>query len=229
MTLNTIFKNKIWEALWGIFTRAFIQLGLPLLAWGVDDIAGFFSNAARATYAFIVMAHALVYAYEIYVIPGYQQHEPRVDIGRWHAYIFETIYVLAAFGDRRNILAWSENPPLRWLGLAFYLVGVVVLVWADWAWINHLRREKERVLASAVLLEEGVFAYVRHPALLALIFFSLGVALAYRSWIGLALMPALWWGIVNRIDNMEKVYAKKYDKLWRARMAHSSKLIPLLY
>ena len=229
MTLSNIFKSQVWSALWQLFSRAFVLMGLPLLAWGLDDLAGFFSNAARTSYVIVVAVQALLHAWMIYIAPPRPNQEHHFDIARWHAYMFETIFVLAAFGDRRNTLTWSENPSLRWLGLGIYLIGAILSAWANLTWVNHLRNEGERAVDDPVLLFDGPFKWIRHPAMLSLIFYCLGFAIAYRSWIGLALMIPLMGGIVNRIKNIERIYAEQYKKVWPLRRHTSKRVIPFFY
>lgn len=229
MTLKDIFKSKIWPALWQLFSRSFILMGLPFLAWGLDDLAGFFSNPVRISYIVVVAIQALLHAWMTYTSPPEPPHEHRFDMARWHAYMFETIFVLSAFGDRRNILTWIETPSLRWLGLGIYLIGAALSVWANLTWVNHLRNAGERAFDDPVLLFEGPFKWIRYPSMLALIFYCLGFAIAYRSWIGLALMFPLLAGMINRINNFERIYAEQYQKIWPLRRHTSKRIIPFLY
>ena len=69
MTIKDIFKSKVWPALWQLFSRSFVLMGLPLLAWGLDDLAGFFSNSVRTSYVIVVAAQALLHAWMIYIAP----------------------------------------------------------------------------------------------------------------------------------------------------------------
>ena len=229
MALKDIFKSRVWPALWELFSRSFILMGLPLLAWGLDDLPGFFSNPVRVSYVFIVAIQALIHAWMIYIAPPQPRHDHRFDIARWHAYMFETIFVLAAFSDRRNSVTWNENPALRWLGLGIYLIGAALSVWANFTWVNHLRSAGEHAFDDPVLLFDGPFKWIRYPAMLSLIFYCLGFAIAYRSWIGLWLMLPLMGGIVNRINNFERIYADQYKKVWPLRRHASKRIIPFLY
>jgi hypothetical protein len=80
--------------------------------------------------------------------------------------MFEAIFVLAAFEDRRNVLAWQENLPLRWVGLAIYLIGYAFSIWTNLTWIKHLQREGPRAMEHPVLLFEGPFKRIRYPSML---------------------------------------------------------------
>jgi protein-S-isoprenylcysteine O-methyltransferase Ste14 len=224
-----IFKSKPWAAANQLFSTSFIYLGLVLLAWGLNDVKGFLSNPVRTAFVVVVIVQAGILAWLVYITPPHPEHEHHFDLARWHSYMFETIFVLATFGDRRNILTWQENMPLRWLGLGIYLVGLSLAMWANITWVNHLRREGELASAHPVLLFEGPFAQIRFPTMLALAIYCLGFAIMFRSWLGLVLMLPLIGGIINRINNMEKVFAIEYKKNWPLRRHTSKRLIPHLY
>jgi protein-S-isoprenylcysteine O-methyltransferase Ste14 len=226
---DRIFKNRFWPALGRCFSVCWIYLGLPVLAWGGSDLRGFLSNPVRASFCMVVIASAIFSGYLTYITPSHPEGEQRFDLGRWHAYMFETIFVLSSFGDRRGILAWNENPALRWTGLGIYLIGTGIFIWSNLTWVNHLRREAERAVDDPVLLFEGPFHWIRYPSLLYLAIYCLGFALMFRSWVGLFLMVPLIAGIINRIDNMEKIFAEKYKRVWPLRRHASKKLIPFLY
>ena len=229
MIFQKILKSRFWPAANQMFSTCFIYLGLTLLVWGLNDFTGFIANPVRASFVVVVLVQAGILAWLVYITPPHPEHEHHFDLARWHAYMFETIFVLAAFGDRRNVLAWQENMPLRWLGLIIYLIGMGVVMWANITWVNHLRREGPRAVAHPVLLFDGPFAKIRFPTMLGMAIYCLGFVLMFRSWIGLALMLPLIGGIINRINNMEKVFAIEYKKNWPLRRHTSKRLIPHLY
>jgi protein-S-isoprenylcysteine O-methyltransferase Ste14 len=227
--LNKVLNSKLWPAVGDFLTTGFIFLGLALLAWGVEDLTGYFSNLVRAIFVAVVVLQSLFGAWIVYRTPPHPGQEHRFDLAHWQSYVFETIFVLASFGDRRNILAWDENMPLRWLGMGLYLIGFALSCWANITWVNHLRRERERAMAIPVLIFEGPFRWIRYPSLLSLAFYCLGFALMFRSWVGLVLMLPLFWGIVNRIDSTEKIFEQRYKRTWALRRHASKRIIPYLY
>lgn len=229
MALNKIFRSRIWPAAWQLFSVFFILLGLPLLAWGLDDLRGFFSNQARITFAVIVMLQAFIGAWLVYITPPQPKHEHPIDLTHWQIDMYHFVFILAAYGDKRNVWAWTENLPLRWVGLGIYLVGAVFSVWANLTWINHLRRETERAYVDPALLFDGPYKFIRHPGLLSLIICSLGFALAFRSWAGLALLIPLTAGFIHRIKNAERDFAEQYRQVWSLRRHTSKRIFPFLY
>ncbi len=206
-----------------------IFLGLALLAWGLRDMRGFFSNPVRSVFAVLVVIQSLSAAWTVYQTPPHFEHEHRFDLARWHAYTFETIFVLAAYGDRKLILAWDENMPLRWVGVALYLIGLALSFWANISWVRHLQSAGELAMDNPVMIFEGPFKWIRYPAMVSLTFYCLGFALMFRSWTGLVLMLPLIWGIINRINNMEKIFETRYSRNWPIRRHTSKRLIPYVY
>jgi hypothetical protein len=61
-------------------SRFFIFLGLPLLAWGLDDLSGFFSNPIRGSFAVLATTQALILAYMVYISPPETEPKHRYDI-----------------------------------------------------------------------------------------------------------------------------------------------------
>jgi protein-S-isoprenylcysteine O-methyltransferase Ste14 len=205
------------------------MLILPLLGWGVDDLPGFIFNPVRMAFVIIVVLQALIGAWLVYSMPPQPKQEPPIDLTHWQIDMYHVIFILAAYGDRRAVLAWVENPPVRWAGLGIYLAGVALSVWAALTWFNHLRRETGHTQADPALLFDGPYRFIRHPGLLCIIIYCLGFSLAFRSWVGLVLLIPLTIGFIHRIKNMERDFAERYKPIWPLRRHTSKRLFPFLY
>lgn len=229
MLLNRILKSRVWPAARRFFVVFYVFLILPLLGWGLGDLPSFFSNQIRMTFAIIVMLQAFIGAWLAYIMPPQPKHEYPVDLSHWQIDMYHVIFILAAFGDRRNIITWAENPPVQWAGLGIYLAGAVLSVWANLTWGNHLRREAERAQVDPALLIDGPYKFIRHPGLLCILIYCLGFALAFRSWVGLVLLIPLTAGFIHRIKNMERDFAEQYRQTWHLRHQTSKRLFPFLY
>ncbi len=229
MSLNTILKSRLWPAAWQIFVRIYALLLLPLLGWGVNDLSGFLSNPVRRTFAVIVLLQALIGAWLVYSMPPQPEQEPPIDLTHWQIDMYHVIFIVAAYGDRRNVLTWAENPSVRWTGLGIYLLGAALSIWAMLTWVNHLRKGTGSVQADPVLLFDGPYKLIRHPGLLCLILYCLGFALTFRSWAGLALLIPLTAGFIHRIQNMERDLAQQYKQIWPLRIRMTKRLFPFLY
>jgi protein-S-isoprenylcysteine O-methyltransferase Ste14 len=226
---KSFFNSRYWAALRQFLYTALVLLGLSFLAWGPDHLPAFFSNPARAVFSFVVLAQSLVIAALAYITPPEPKHEQHFDLASWHSFMFETIIALAAFGDRRNVLAWDENLPLRWVGLGIYLIGFAFSIWTNLTWIKHLQREGPRAMEDPVLLFEGPFKRIRYPSMVYLVFYCVGFVILFRSWIGLVLIGPLIGGIINRINNLEKIFEIRYKNIWPLRRHTSKRIIPYLY
>lgn len=229
MSVDQFFQTRIWRAAWGCFCRLFILAGLSLLAWGLDDLAGFFANPARLSLVLLVTVYALIVAGLDYLTPPQPERGERHDPSHWHAHISEGIYILVAYGDRRDILTWTDNPALRWAGLAVFLVGIAISLWANITWDRYLRRAPEHASEDSVLISEGPFRFIRYPGLVALIFYCLGSSLVFRSWVGLALLIPLLGSILTRANELERSFAERYSHMWPMRTRASKRLIPFVY
>lgn len=229
MTFPNPFNSRYFQIAWQVFGRLFIMLGLALLAWGLDDLAGFLSNPVRAMFATLVVFQTLFHGWLLLRMPPQPEHEHQFDLEHWHYSVAELTFILAAFGDRRDILTWAENPAIRWLGLGIYLIGSALSTWANLTWVNYLRRETGSALDDAVLIAEGPYRWIRYPNLLILFFYSLGFSLAFRSWVGLVFLIPLVWMLSRRITEWEKRYAVRYNKIWALRCHVSKRVIPFIY
>jgi protein-S-isoprenylcysteine O-methyltransferase Ste14 len=221
--------KRIWPALGRAATVAIIYLGLPLLGWGVWATPGFLAHPTRLVYIGVVAAQALFGGWVIYTClppPPPRTSEAPVTLARWHSYLFETIAVLAAYGDPRSILAMAESAAVRWAGLALYFVGVAVMSWATQAQFKNLPAAPGAV---PELLTAGPYRWVRHPHYLAMLFDCLGFALLFRSWLGLGLAAAQVAALAHRIEDEEEVLARRHGVVWAERARASWKLIPGLY
>jgi protein-S-isoprenylcysteine O-methyltransferase Ste14 len=227
--LTRIWKSKGLAATGQFLTTAFIYWGLAILAWGPSHLNTFFMNPVRTGFTIIAVVQSLFMAWVVYVTPPHIEPEHRFDIPRWHAYLFETIFVLAAFSDQRDNLVWDENMPLRWTGTVIYLIGLALSVWTNTAWIGHLKRDGGHAQEIPVLIYEGPFRWIRYPSMVSLFFYCLGFTFMFRSWVGLALMPFLVWGIINRINNIERIFEERYKKIWPMRRHASKRVIPYVY
>lgn len=227
--MNAIFKHKAWPAIGSfVFTIIFL-IGLPVLGWGLDRISLFPKNPVRLAYIFVIIFQASTNAWLTYINTVKPVNEHYFGFARWHSYMFETIFLLAAYCDNRGILTWDQNNSIRWLGLVIYLLGVGVSISADMAWIKHHRQGLAYKVDNPVLLYEGPYKFIRFPSILYMIIACFGVALIFRSWVGLVLMIPLIGGAVNHIHNLEREYALQYKNVWPLKRNNSKRLIPFLF
>jgi NTE family protein len=78
------------------------------------------------------------------------------------------------------------------------------------------------------LQTSGLYSIVRHPFYLGEILFSLSISILFKSWIGLALIPIWWAGLILHITNEEESIQKvlgPYYMEYKARV--KGRIIPL--
>jgi protein-S-isoprenylcysteine O-methyltransferase Ste14 len=102
-------------------------------------------------------------------------------------------------------LAFFTEPPVRtgYSVIGLILIGISVLMW-----IAALRQRKALggQDVKSGLLTSGLYRHVRHPIYTAMVWVSLGLALALGSWDGLLMIPAVF--LVNAA---EAFLEERYD------------------
>jgi protein-S-isoprenylcysteine O-methyltransferase Ste14 len=204
------------------------MLGLPVLGWGVDNIAGFISDPARAGIAATAFLLSAYTGFAVYRAQPFAKDIPH-DPEHWHYSLLELAFILSAYGSRRGALVWGDLPVLGWTGVAIYLLGFIYTVWANETWINHLRREAGYAYDTPTLLSEGPFAWTRFPVMTSLLCYHLGFTLAFHSWVGLAFTLPIVYTVIRRVNIWEREFSVQYPKEWRLREMTSKRFIPFLY
>jgi protein-S-isoprenylcysteine O-methyltransferase Ste14 len=214
-------------------------LGIPLLGWGITDLAGFFSNLARALYSIGVGLFALSVSVGFLFLPfpympGQREGERSKMVSRQNAVpiltrlVWLAIFIISPFSDRRNIATLGEIETFRYIGLLLFVLG---LVWVGWAFLVLGKQHSPAVTIQMghQLVTNGPYRWLRHPMYLGLVVFPMGVGLVFRSWIG-SLLPLLLIGIfIWRIGDEEQLMHREFGKQWEVYCQHTWRFIPFIY
>ena len=220
--------TMIMKAILGIFLFA----GLPLIGWGIFDLLGYFSNPARTAYIAIVvvMQIAIVVAFpEI----GRQGSPGKATVQRQKLAIVLlqvlslAIVLLAPFCDRRRIGALPSLDWLRFLGLAIFVIGFVLMNWAEIA-LGKYFSIQVTVQEDHRLMTDGPFRYIRNPRYLGIILNNIGISLVFRSWLALILTVALVAVLLWRIHDEEALMQAEFGESWEAYRSHTWRLLPFV-
>ncbi|MFN0071604.1 MAG: methyltransferase family protein [Chloroflexota bacterium] len=125
-----------------------------------------------------------------------------------------------------NILPISRAPKgLRVVGVGIYLAGLATAIagrlalgknWAD--------IEDRQVLSGQQLVNNGIYAYVRHPIYAGDLLLVLGLQLALNSWLFLAVLPLL--AVVTRQASTEEALLSQAFPYYKDYMNRTRRFIP---
>lgn len=228
---------KVLRALAMGLYAVLLYLGVPLLGWGLGDVGGFLAAPQRLGYALMVAATGLWVAYESAFDPEHFQigrGQEGKQLSRQHVVrlvIVALLYVALAFlpfADRRGIAVMQGAGVVRWIGVALSSVGMAFILWSSVA-LGRLYSPEVTVQKDHHLVTSGPYRVVRHPRYLGALAMGVGLALTFRSWIGLALMPALAAVLAFRIRDEEALMRQEFGEEWEAYCRKTRRVIPLVY
>jgi protein-S-isoprenylcysteine O-methyltransferase Ste14 len=228
---------RILRGIGFVCTTILIYLGLPLLGWGLEDLRGFLSLAPRAAYALLVAVLALAVGTvgmdSPQSIRGSKGQRGKT-IARQS--IVRLVLVLALFGalpflpfaDRRGMGVLPENPAVRWAGVILFALSSALILASSVA-LGRLYSPEVTIQSNHQLITSGPYHYVRHPRYLGAVLLTLGLPLAFRSWLGLVLAPVVVLIIMLRIRDEEALMDKEFGQEWEAYRRQTWRLIPWVY
>jgi protein-S-isoprenylcysteine O-methyltransferase Ste14 len=225
-------NRALRSAITFLIGSAFFVL-LPIAGWGISDIPGLFHNSGRLAFFALV---CLLNAFAAIRIPeiGKVRDEQRTMIKRQHlAVIFFqvlsiTLVIVAPFCDRRNIATMDDGEGVRYLGLGLYTVGFLAMHFSEWYLGRHFSVEVA-IQEEHTLVTDGPYRYLRHPRYSGMILFITGIALAFRSWIGLGLAAVTTVILFWRIHDEEALMQQEFGTRWEEYARTRRRLIPFVY
>jgi protein-S-isoprenylcysteine O-methyltransferase Ste14 len=216
---------------WGIGTAIFV--GLPLMAWGVRDVQGFFGDPARLAYSALAL---LLNSYAAITIPevGRTRGAATKVVQRQRLAVFAlqviplALVVVAPYSDRRHIGALDAPEFVRFIGVVTYALGFLLMHWAE-ACLGKLFSVQVAVQDGHRLVTDGPYRYVRHPRYLGIVVFLSGIALVFRSWVALVLGAASAAVLLWRIRDEEALMRQEFGAQWSAYAGRSWRLLPFVF
>ncbi len=214
-------------------------LGIPLLGWGIVDWRGFIASPVRLTYTAVCILQSLVQGIGFALLPfsyspGKREGQTGKRVARqglvpivtrlaWGAAL-----LVSGFSDRRSWLVIQDATWLRFLGVLIYALA---LAWVYWSFVTLGKQHSAEVTIQVEhhLIMEGPYRWIRHPMYLGLVVFPAGAALAFGSWIGLALLALPVGLFIWRIGDEEKLMRQEFGERWDAYCERTWRLIPFIY
>ncbi|MBN1922727.1 MAG: isoprenylcysteine carboxylmethyltransferase family protein [Anaerolineae bacterium] len=214
-----------------------IYLLPSLLGWGLKDIAGYFASAPRLTYGILVGLLGFGVTIQGLIAPegirgGAGEKEKRVT----RQTVVKIVIILVMYGgliflpfaDRRELAVWSEAETLRWAGLASVAMGFGLVLWSGIA-LGRFYSADVTLQPQHRLITTGLYSVLRHPRYLGVLLLTLGLALLYRSWVGLAALLPVLGVVLFRIHDEERLLHRTFAAEWEAYCKRSWRLLPLIY
>jgi protein-S-isoprenylcysteine O-methyltransferase Ste14 len=228
---------KTLRSLGFLVTTMLMYLGIPLLGWGLGDVRGFFSTGPRLAYALVVLLTGLAVGWQAArssegIRGGPGREEKRVSRQSViRVTVIALLYIallFLPFADRRGIGTLATSPAVRWIGVVLFGVGIGLVVWSGVA-LGRLYSGDVTLQEDHHLVTDGPYRYVRHPRYTGAILLAFGLALTFRSWIGLVGSAAFIGIILFRIKDEEALMRKAFDQEWEAYCERTRRLVPFIY
>jgi protein-S-isoprenylcysteine O-methyltransferase Ste14 len=219
------------------FVTLLIYLGISLLGWGLDDLAGYFALPPRLGYAVSVVLFGLAVG-----IQAYDSTEGiRGDKGDESKFVFRqrvvrvglvlSLYIalfLIPFFDRRNIGVFIDGGFIRWLGVGLSALGYALVFWSGLA-LGKQYSADVTIQAGHQLITHSIYRFVRHPRYMGVIALAVGISCVFRSWIGLLASVFFLGVILFRIRDEEELLHNEFSTQWEVYCKRSWRLIPYIY
>jgi protein-S-isoprenylcysteine O-methyltransferase Ste14 len=211
------------------FFLSAVEVMVMLLAWG--DVRGFLAHGARAG---IVLVLVVVPFITCWSESERANRGLRPVSGQWRTLIllelgFLVSYLLVPLCDRRNVLVLPESDALRYAGLLVFTAGFALRVWA-FVYLGRLFSVFLTIQEGHRLVTDNIYRHVRHPSYTGLLVRSVGLALVFRSLVGLIACCALLFFLTRRIRHEERVLKSEFGAKWEAYERRTRwRLLPGVY
>jgi len=206
-------------------------IALPLLAWG-GDTGAFFSEPARLWYVILTVVLHTVIVIRLPDSGRWSVGERTVRRQRLAIFLLMLLSLalmpLAPWCDRQGVLVLGGGETLRWVGLAAYGWGIWLTHWAEVA-LGRQFSVEVTIQAGHTLVTGGPYRLLRHPRYSGIILYMAGMALIFRSLLGLALVGGMALVLLWRIRDEDALLREQFGAEWEAWAARTRKLLPFVW
>jgi protein-S-isoprenylcysteine O-methyltransferase Ste14 len=204
---------------------------LLLLGWGFGNLPAFFLDPARAVLVANSCAGAV--AAILLKLDLNPIRKGAVPSGKESAQLGALLIMSLALlwflphADRRNVLT-LHHEHWRYLGLLFFSIGVAVRIAALKSLGEHFSAYVT-LQPNHRLVQDGIYAHIRHPLYLSLLLIPTGIALVFASWLALPILILAALFILDRIRKEERLLAEHFGVEFEYYRTRISILIPFLF
>jgi len=218
-------------------TTVLMYLGVPVVGWGLGDIAGFFESGPRTGYAIVVALVGAGIGWQSLDTPAGFRSRPGQEetlVPRQRLIKNAVITLLYAgllfvpFSDRHGILVMPANLVTRWIGVALFAIGIGLVFWSGLT-LGSLYSGDVTLQDNHKLITDAPYNLIRHPRYTGGIVLALGLALTFRAWTGLAATLAFIGVVLYRIHDEEAMMKEAFGAQWDAYCDGTKRLIPFIF
>ena len=203
-----------------------VFLGLAIVSEG--GFAAFFSHGALIALALVTVAMIVASIFSNATLSSGVREDRN---NRWVIAALGVFGVAAAIvpalSDRFDILEFGgEN--VRWLGVLLYAIGGALRLLPTFI-LGKRFSGLVAIQPGHRLVTDGLYGVIRNPSYLGLIIYSLGWALAFRSWLGIVLVALTLIPLHARMNSEERLLAETFGAEYQAYRARTWRLVPGVY
>lgn len=214
-----------------------IYLFPVLLGWGLGNLPGFFANAPRAAYVLVTLLLGLGVGIQTIVAPE-GIHGGKGEAGKLvrRQSVVKIVIILAMyaalflmpFADRRDLAVWAGGEALRWVGVLCVGLGFGLVFWSGIA-LGRFYSADVTLQKDHRLITTGLYGVLRHPRYMGILLIAPGLALLFRSWVGLLAFVPILGIILFRIRDEEALLHHTFGSEWETYCRRSWRLLPYIY
>jgi protein-S-isoprenylcysteine O-methyltransferase Ste14 len=206
-------------------------LGLTLFGWDFDRLPAFFMSAPRAGLVAVTLIASMIAVYCKIDFNPFRKGLVTVRKQNWQLgvllFLSLALLWLLPFAEQREILKLRGD---SWpsLGLLLFSIGTFVRVAA-------LKELGENFSAYVTLqpnhrlVQEGIYASIRHPLYLSLLLIPTGIALVFASLLAVPILMLAGAFVFDRIRREEGLLASRFGAQFEDYRSRTRRLIPLVF
>jgi protein-S-isoprenylcysteine O-methyltransferase Ste14 len=229
--------KKTGRAITFFFATLLLYLGVPLLGWGLGNLAGYFASGQRTAYAVVVGLFSLTVGIQAYGstegIRGGKGEAGKM-VGRQRIVRIGLVLALylalffIPFFNRRGFLVINAGAILGWIGVILAASGYTLIFWSGLA-LGRQYSAEVTIQHEHRLITGSIYRYIRHPRYLGVMVLAIGFSAVFSSWIGLAMSMLVFVVLLFRIKDEETLMQLEFGSAWQAYCKYSWRLIPYIY
>jgi protein-S-isoprenylcysteine O-methyltransferase Ste14 len=209
-----------------VFVAVGVQVGLIVL--GMGGLALFFAHPALKALAVVGLVLLVV---SIFTEGNLSRGERENRDNRWVLIVFGFLSLLVSYlppyTDRMEF--WTiDGETTRWIGVGLFAAGGAIRLWPVFV-LGKRFSGLVAIQPGHKLVTSGIYSVIRNPSYLGLLIMTLGLALAFRSLVGVLITACLIPPLIARIRSEEALLRSQFGTEFDTYCAHTYRLIPGLY